>query len=112
MQLTFLVKIHGLQEQSVTFVMISVSVGRSYQQFLVRFWPLRVALPWSWCQGLLSSGSFSLQSAASVAAVPGFSGPEARGVIPDQGLNPRPLSWQVGSSPLDHQGSPYSQSEC
>ena len=103
MQLTFLVKIHGLQEQSVTFVMISVSAGQSYQQFLVRFWPLRVGLPWSWRQGLLSHGSFSLQSAASV-------GPEAHGVVPDQGLNPRPLRWQVGSSALDHQGSPYSQS--
>ena len=32
--------------------------------------------------------------------------PVAYKIFPDQGSNPRPLPWQVGSQPLDHQGSP------
>ena len=32
----------------------------------------------------------------------------ACGILPDQGLNPRPLQWQVDSYPLDHQGNPGS----
>ena len=37
----------------------------------------------------------------------GLSHPAACGIFPDQEepmLNPCPLHWQVGSSPLDHQG--------
>ena len=30
----------------------------------------------------------------------------AGGILPDQGLHPCPLHWQVDSSPLSHQGSP------
>ena len=30
----------------------------------------------------------------------------ARGILPDQGPNPRPLHWQADSQPLRHQGSP------
>ena len=30
----------------------------------------------------------------------------ARGILPDQGPNPRPLNWQADSQPLRHQGSP------
>ena len=36
----------------------------------------------------------------------GFSSTGPRGTVPDQGLNPCPLHWQVNSRPLDHQGSP------
>ena len=32
--------------------------------------------------------------------------PKARGLFPDPGLSPCLLHWQVGSSPLSHQGSP------
>ena len=34
---------------------------------------------------------------ASVVVVPGLSLPEAFGISPDQGSNPRPLYWQAGS---------------
>ena len=30
----------------------------------------------------------------------------ARGILPDQGSNPRSLHWQADSQPLRHQGSP------
>ena len=30
----------------------------------------------------------------------------ARGILPDQGLNPCPQDWQADSQPLDHQRSP------
>ena len=36
----------------------------------------------------------------------GLSCPEACGIFPDQGSNPRLLHWQVDSKPLDNQGSP------
>ena len=34
-----------------------------------------------------------------------LSRPVARGILPDQGLNPCPLHWQVDAQPLDRQGS-------
>ena len=37
--------------------------------------------------------------------VSGLSCSEACGIVPDQGLNPCPLLWQVDSCSLDHQGS-------
>ena len=45
---------------------------------------------------------------ASVAVACGLSRPAACGIFPDQGSNPCPWHWQVGSSPLDRQGSPNS----
>ena len=41
----------------------------------------------------------------SVVVVHGLSHPVACGILPDQGLNPYPLHWQVDAQPLDHQGS-------
>ena len=38
----------------------------------------------------------------------GLSCSTARGILPDQGLNPCPLHWQADSQPLCHQGSPLS----
>ena len=37
-----------------------------------------------------------------------LSDPSACGISSDQGLNPCPLYWQVGSCSLCHQGSPWS----
>ena len=42
-----------------------------------------------------------------MAVVPGPSGPVARGIFPDQGLNPSLLHWQADSLLLSHQGSPF-----
>ena len=42
----------------------------------------------------------------SVFVAHGLSCSAARGIFPDQGLNPRLLHWQAGSLPLSHQGSP------
>ena len=44
----------------------------------------------------------------SVIAAHGPSRSAARGILPDQGLNPCPLHWQADSQPLRHQGSPCS----
>ena len=44
--------------------------------------------------------------AAGVAAC-WLSSPVACGIFPDQGLNPRPLRWQVHSQAQDHQGRPW-----
>ena len=41
----------------------------------------------------------------SVVTVVGLSFPASCGIFLDQGLNPCPLTWQVDSYPLDHQGS-------
>ena len=48
--------------------------------------------------GLLSTGSGVLMH--------GLSGSMARGVLPDQGLSPCLLHWQVNYSPLSRSGSP------
>ena len=44
--------------------------------------------------------------AGPAAAAHGPSRSVARGILPDQGPNPRPLHWQADSQPLRHQGSP------
>ena len=49
-----------------------------------------------------------LQHEVSVVAVLGLSCSTASGILPDQRSNLRPLHWQVGSYPLNHQGSPFS----
>ena len=53
---------------------------------------------------LRSTGS---RRAGSVVVAHGPSCSAARGILPDQGSNPRPLHWQADSQPLCHQGSPY-----
>ena len=50
-----------------------------------------------------STGS---RRAGSVVMAHGPSRSAARGILPDQGSNPRPLHWQADSQPLRHQGSP------
>ena len=63
------------------------------------------------CAGLSLSRPLLLRStgsrrAGSVAVAHGPSRSAACGILPDQGLNPCPLHWQVDSQPLHHQGSP------
>ena len=65
----------------------------------------------SQCPGLSLSRPLLLQStgsrrAGSVIVAHGPSCSAARGIFPDQGLNPCPLHWQADSQPLHHQGSP------
>ena len=65
----------------------------------------------SQCAGLSPSRPLPLRStgsrrAGSVIVAHGPSRSAARGILPDQGLNPRPLHWQADSQPLRHQGSP------
>ena len=67
----------------------------------------------SWCAGLSLSRPLLLRStgsrrAGSVAVAHGPSRSAARGILPDQGPNPRPLHRQADSQPLHHQGSPFS----
>ena len=59
------------------------------------------ALQWLFCCGaqLLGRG-------ASVVVANGLSCSGVRGILPEQGLNPCLLHWQVDSLPLSHQGSP------
>ena len=47
-----------------------------------------------------------LQHVGSVVVEHGLSCSMARGIFPDQGLNPYPLHWKADSSTLNHQGSP------
>ena len=66
--------------------------------------PLRCAgFSLRWPLLLQSMGS---RRAGSVVAAHGLSCSAARGILPDQGLNPCPLHWQADSQPLHHQGSP------
>ena len=63
------------------------------------------------CAGLsllrpLPPRSTGSRRAGSVAVAHDPSCSAARGILPDQGSNPRPLHWQVDSQPLRHQGSP------
>ena len=63
------------------------------------------------CAGLSLSRPLSLRStgsrrAGSAIVAHGPSCSAARGILPDQGSNPRPLHWQADSQPLRHQGSP------
>ena len=67
------------------------------------------------CAGLSLSRSLFLRStgsrrAGSVIVAHGPSCSAARGIFPDQGLNPCALHWQADSQPLRHQGSPQSDS--
>ena len=57
-----------------------------------------------WRPLLLQSTGFRRAGSATVAHGPSCSA--ARGIFPDQGLNPCPLHWQADSQPLRHQGSP------
>ncbi|XP_073664772.1 BLOC-2 complex member HPS5 isoform X3 [Tursiops truncatus] len=62
--------------------------------------------------GISDTGNSSMESnqgsgcAGSVAMAHGPSRSVACGILPDQGMNPRPLHWQADSQPLRHQGSP------
>ena len=47
-----------------------------------------------------------LQSTGPAAGAQELSCSVARGIPPDQGLNPRPPHWQADPQPLRHQGSP------
>ena len=63
------------------------------------------------CAGLSPSRPLLLRStgsrrAGSAAVAHGPSRSAARGILPDQGPNPRPLHRQADSQPLRHQGSP------
>ena len=63
------------------------------------------------CAGLSLSRPLLLRStgsrrAGSVIVAHGPSCSAARGILPDQGLNPCPLHWEADSQPLRHQGSP------
>ena len=63
------------------------------------------------CAGLSLSRPLLLQStgsrrAGSVVVAHGTSHSAARGILPDQGSNPRSLHWQADSQPPHHQGSP------
>ena len=63
------------------------------------------------CAGLPPSRPLLLWStgsrrAGSVIVAHGPSRSTARGILPDQGLNPCPLHWQADSQPPRHQGSP------
>ena len=67
------------------------------------------------CAGLSLSRPLLLRStgsrrAGSVVVAHGPSCSAARGIVPDQGLNPCPLHWQADSQPLRHQGSPGTHS--
>ena len=54
----------------------------------------------------LSLRSTGSRRAGSAIVAHGPSRSAARGILPDQGPNPRPLHWQGDSQPLRHQGSP------
>ena len=53
-----------------------------------------------------AAAAHGLQSAGSAAVTHGPSCSVARGILPDQGPNPRPLHRQADSQPLRHQASP------
>ena len=63
----------------------------------------RAGLSLLWPLLLRSTGS---RHAGPVIVAHGPSCSAARGIFPNQGLNPCPLRWQAGSQPLRHQGSP------
>ena len=119
----------------ITFISVSLSgpiasVFKFFYFFIYYFW-LRKALVaalglLSSCgeQGPLSSwgvpasrgsgsscfGAQALGTQASVAVVHGLLAPgHSLGIFQDQGSNSYPLHWQVDSSPLDQQGSRFSQ---
>ena len=53
-----------------------------------------------------------LWSTGSIVVAHRLRGSMACGIVPDQGLNPRLLHWQVDSLPLSHQGSPTQSLLC
>ena len=86
-----------------------LAADRGYSQLMVCGLLIEVA---SFVAGLRISGARvsvavapGLQSAGSGAVVHRLGGSTARGIVPDQGLNPRLLHWQVDSLPLSQQGS-------
>ena len=59
-----------------------------------------------WFMGFSLQSLLLLQLMDSVVVAHDLICPVARGIFPEQGLNPCPLHWQVDSLTLDHQGSP------
>jgi len=59
----------------------------------------------SHCSSVPCCGAQALGCAGSVVVVLGLSCSKSLGIFPDQGSNPCLFHWQVGSSPLNHQGS-------
>ena len=57
-------------------------------------------------RGLSHCRAQGSRRAGSAIVAHGPSRSAARGILPDQGPNPRPLHWQADSQPLRHQGSP------
>ena len=68
-------------------------------------WPLLLRSTGSRCLGFSSCGSRALECSLNNCGAQ-LSCSAARGIFPDQGLNPCPRHWQADSSPLGHQGSP------
>ena len=62
----------------------------------------------SHCGAFSCCGAWVPEHAGSVVVMHKLSCSEARGISPDQGLNPCLLYWRAGE-PLDHQGSPHTQ---
>ena len=60
----------------------------------------------SHCGAFSCCGAWVPEHAGSVVVMHKLSCSEARGISPDQGLNPCLLYWRAGE-PLDHQGSPH-----
>ena len=58
-----------------------------------------VEAPGLWSPGSVV-GAPGLWSPGSVVEAPGLNCPSTRGILPDQGLNPRPLRWQADPLPL------------
>ena len=61
-------------------------------------------MPFRWLLTLWSAGPKGARE--SVTVVHGLSCRVAHGIFPDQGSNPYPQHWKVGSWPLDQQGRP------
>ena len=80
------------------FSVVAASMGFSLQRLLLL-----------WSRGCRAPGLQWLQlpssRAGSVVLVHGLSCSSACGVLPDQGVNPCLLHWQVNSLPRNHQGS-------
>ena len=73
---------------------------------LLLLWTQALGLELQWLRQLDSAVAVpGLQNTVSIVVVNGLSCSIECGVFLDQGLNPCPLHWQVGSLPLYHQGS-------
>ena len=75
---------------------------------LAAVWALLLSCGGARALGMQASAAAAprLQSTGSAVVAHGLSCSAARGIFPDQGLNPCLLHWQVDSLPLSHQGSP------